>query len=200
MLQRDRARSSRSTTTGWVLKAASGGLGTLAFTLLCGCTPQAGPPPNLLMVAFDTTRADHLSCYGYRRETSPTVDALAEGGLLCEATFAPSSLTSVSASTFLTGVLPTRHGVRSLFLVGQESIAPDIPTLAERMEQAGYDTAGFVSAPPIGARCGLGRRPHTGREPRGRPRSNPDTHRENRGRRSGRARAPASKATKVAIS
>lgn len=109
------------------------------------------------MVAFDTTRADHLSCYGYERQTSPAVDALAERGLLLEQAYSASSLTSVSASTFMTGVLPPRHGVRSLFLVGQESIAPEVPTLGERLQDAGYETGGFVSAPPIGARCGLGR-------------------------------------------
>ena len=126
--------------------------------MLTACSGTEAPAvPNLLMIAFDTTRADHLSCYGYERTTSPAVDALAGRGLLLEQAYSASSLTSVSASTFMTGVLPPRHGVRSLFLVGQESIAPEIPTLAELLRDAGFATGGFVSAPPIGARCGLGR-------------------------------------------
>ena len=44
--------------------------------------PVAGidAPPNVLLVSIDTLRRDHLSCYGYERETSPNIDSLADGG------------------------------------------------------------------------------------------------------------------------
>ncbi len=156
----------RAASVGWFSAAGPGEwlAGSLTLAMLAACSKDSGlgssgpqAVPNLLMVAFDTTRADHLSCYGYERTTTPAVDALAGRGLLLEQAYSASSLTSVSASTFMTGVLPPRHGVRSLFLVGQESIAPQIPTLAELLQEAGFATGGFVSAPPIGARCGLGR-------------------------------------------
>ena len=35
--------------------------------------------PNVLLITFDTTRADHLSCYGYVRRTSPTIHSPFEG-------------------------------------------------------------------------------------------------------------------------
>ena len=38
------------------------------------------PPPNVLLVSIDTLRRDHLSCYGYERETSPNIDSLADEG------------------------------------------------------------------------------------------------------------------------
>ncbi len=147
---------------GPLARARSAGI-LLCSGLLAACSQATDSPhpaqlrPNLLLTVFDTTRADHLSCYGYPQATTPTIDALAAGGLLCEAAFAQSSLTPISASTFLTGVLPPRHGVRSLFSVGRERIESDIPTLAERLVGEGYATAGFVSAPPMGARYGLGR-------------------------------------------
>ena len=122
----------------------------------CGGGELSGPR-NLLLVVLDTTRADHLSCYGYGRATSPTVDGLAREGVLLQDAYAQSSLTPVSAGSFLTGIHPYRHGVRSLFAVAEESLAPGFATLAERLAQSGRRTAGFVSAPPMGSKYGLAR-------------------------------------------
>ena len=46
------------------------------FGLACG-RAASGPAPNILLITLDTTRADHLGCYGYARETTPHIDALA---------------------------------------------------------------------------------------------------------------------------
>jgi len=118
----------------------------------------AGPPPrNLLLVVLDTTRADHLTSYGYGVDTSPTVERLARAGTLFERAYAQSSLTPVSAGSFLSGLYPHRHGVRSLFMVAEESLAADVPTLAQWLGEAGRRTAAFVSAVPMGAQYGLDR-------------------------------------------
>jgi len=45
--------------------------------------------PNLLVITLDTTRADHLGCYGYFRDTSPNLDALAAESLLFERCIVP---------------------------------------------------------------------------------------------------------------
>ena len=130
----------------------------LSPLLLAACAPAPDVArPSLLLVVFDTTRADHLSCYGHHKPTTPTVDRLAAGGLRLDSAWAQSSLTPVSAATFLTGSLPYRHGIRSLFTVGGEVLADDVPTLAELLASEGYATAGFVSAAPMGSRYGLGR-------------------------------------------
>ncbi|HYC23702.1 MAG TPA: sulfatase-like hydrolase/transferase, partial [Candidatus Bathyarchaeia archaeon] len=45
-----------------------------------GCSSGSGAdgrPHNLLLISIDSLRADHLGCYGYARETSPTLDRLA---------------------------------------------------------------------------------------------------------------------------
>jgi len=111
-----------------------------------------------LLVVFDTTRADHLGCYGYeRRATSPTLDRLAAEGVLFEEAYSASSLTPISAGSFLSGTLPYRHGVRSLFVVGEQTLAKDVPSLFESLASSGRATAGFVSATPMGRQYGLAR-------------------------------------------
>jgi arylsulfatase A-like enzyme len=134
-------------------------LGLTGLLALVGCGAEGSPaaPKNLLLVVFDTTRADHLGCYGYGRKTSPTVDGLAKDGLLFENAYSSSSLTPVSAGSFLTGTLPYRHGVRSLFVVGEESLAGDVPALFELLQGEGRRTAAFVSARPMGRHYGLAR-------------------------------------------
>lgn len=135
--------------------------GLLLLTgVAAACAPGPSTPgdsPNLLFVIFDTTRADHLSTYGYPVETSPNVDALAAGGLQFDAAWAQASLTPISAATMFTGTLPYRHGIRSLFMVGRQSLSPETPTLAELLTASGWNTGGFVSAAPMSKRYQLDR-------------------------------------------
>ena len=140
------------------MRALAAGL-LVALAASCGGAAEVagGEPVNLLLVVLDTTRADHLSCYGHARRTTPAVDALAERGVRFAQAFSQSSLTPVSAASFLSGVWPYRTGVRSLFVVGGETVAPDVPSLFERLRAGGRRTAGFVSARPMGAHYGLSR-------------------------------------------
>ena len=41
-------------------------------------TGGAGAPRTIVLISLDTTRADHLGCYGYDQDTSPHIDELAE--------------------------------------------------------------------------------------------------------------------------
>ena len=133
----------------------------LTLTLALGsfsCGGASSEKPNLLFVVLDTTRADHLGCFGYeRRDTSPTLDALAARGVLFRSVYSQSSLTPVSAGSFLTGTWPYEHGIRSLFVVGKESLASQSPSLFETFRTAGWQTAGFVSAKPMDRQYGLDR-------------------------------------------
>jgi|GEM_PF-901401 len=65
--------------------------------------------PNILIVLVDALRPDHLGCYGYERDTSPAVDALAEDGVLFSRCIAQSSWTRPSVSSLLTGTVPPFH-------------------------------------------------------------------------------------------
>ena len=126
--------------------------------LLAACGAGEAPrPKNLLFVVFDTTRADRLSSYGNAELTTPVVDTIAENGVRFENAYAGSSLTPVSAGTFFTGRPPFEHGIRSLFNVNGQALAPEAVTLAERLAAEGMRTAGFVSAVPMSDRYGLDR-------------------------------------------
>ena len=140
-------------------RAGQAGRAALAGLLLAACGADGGTqaPANLLLVVFDTTRADHLSCYGYEEDTTPYLDTLAAEGVRFEALRAQSSLTPVSAATFLSGTLPFRHGVRSLFVVDGDSMSPEVPSLFELLRDSGRQTAAFVSAKPMGKHYGLDR-------------------------------------------
>ncbi|MBP7148035.1 MAG: sulfatase [Acidobacteria bacterium] len=102
-------------------------------------------PRNVVLVLVDALRADHLSCYGYPRPTSPHIDALAERGVLFEQAIAQKPKTSPSVASILTGTYPYRHGI-----LGSRSRLPDASvTLAERLSAAGLRTAAVVANPNL---------------------------------------------------
>jgi len=110
------------------------------WLLLTGC---AGPPPptSLLLVTVDTMRADHLGAYGYRRSTSPRMDALAREGVLFERAYTTVPRTTQSVASLLTGLYPKQNRARGLFSV----LPPGNTTLAEILKTKGYNTWAVVS-------------------------------------------------------
>ena len=107
--------------------------------------------PNVLLVSIDSLRADHLGSYGYERDTSPAIDALAREGVLFAQAIAPAPWTVPSHMTLLTGLPPEVHDVVSV----RQKLSPDAVTLAEVLQGAGYDTAAFVSGPTVMAHFGF---------------------------------------------
>lgn len=128
----------------------------LAFLLTLACSADNSPlvdqRPSVLIITLDTTRADHLGPYGYPRADTPTLDTLAEKGMVWERAYSSCPLTIPSHSTIFTGRFPPSHGVRDNgdFILGEEQV-----TLAERLQDAGYGTAAFTSAFPTQARWGF---------------------------------------------
>lgn len=115
---------------------------TAALALVWACRAPA-PPASLLLVTLDTTRADHIGAYGATNAHTPTLDGLARAGLRMERAYATVPLTIPSHSSMMTGLYPTRHGVRTN---GDAVLADSFDTLAERLRAAGYRTAASVSA------------------------------------------------------
>jgi len=68
-----------------------------------GATAEGKSVSGVVWILLDACRADHLSCYGYGRPTSPNIDALAERGTLFERNYAQAPNTLLSVSTFMTG-------------------------------------------------------------------------------------------------
>jgi arylsulfatase A-like enzyme/tetratricopeptide (TPR) repeat protein len=108
--------------------------------------------PNVIIVTMDTTRADHLACYGYPGVRTPTLDALAGRGVLFEQCAAASPLTLPSHATIMTGMYPTYHGVR---INGNTAVSEAQTTLAEVFSGRGYDTGAFIAAFVLDGRWGL---------------------------------------------
>jgi arylsulfatase A-like enzyme/Tfp pilus assembly protein PilF len=107
---------------------------------------------NVLIVTTDTTRADHIGCYGNRGVQTPVIDQLAREGVLCAHATTPSPSTLPAHSSLLTGLYPFRHGVRAN---GTFRLQDKITTLAERLKSEGYNTGAFISAFVLDSRFGL---------------------------------------------
>ncbi|HEY1758420.1 MAG TPA: sulfatase [Bryobacteraceae bacterium] len=100
--------------------------------------------PNVLLVTMDTVRADHLSLYGYARNTSPNLAKLAQTSTVFSHPVAAGNGTLTSHAALLTGVYTSWNGARSNDGV-QIPISKNFPTLAELILKQGYSTAAFVA-------------------------------------------------------
>ncbi|HUN81762.1 MAG TPA: sulfatase-like hydrolase/transferase [Phycisphaerae bacterium] len=141
-----------------VLPIRLGLLAVVAFGLT-GCSKKPSTPltgkssgQNLLLVTLDTTRADHIGCYGYSPAATPTIDGLARRGALFESAYPQAPLTAVSHTTMLTGLYPKEHGIHDN---GGVSLDPIHPTLATVFKSHGYKTGAFVASYVLDHRFGL---------------------------------------------
>ncbi len=114
--------------------------------------PAKLQPRNLVLVTIDTLRADHLGCYGYADIKTPTLDGLAQRGVLFEHAVTTTPLTPPSHASMFTGLYPYQHGVRN---TGGFVLQSSSTTLAEMLQQQGWDTAAFVGASVLKKVTGL---------------------------------------------
>ena len=98
---------------------------------------------NVVVVTLDTTRADRIGAYGARDVRTPTVDGLANDGVLFEQAVSVAPLTLPAHSSIFTGKFPPEHGVRDN---GGFFLGPEQTTLAEVLKAKGYRTGAFVAA------------------------------------------------------
>ncbi len=125
-------------------------LAVVAAASGAGCGRR--PAPNLLLVTLDTTRADHLGCYGFPLARTPAIDRLAAEGVRCSDAVTAAPITLPSHATILTGLYPPTHGVRDN---GTYALGNDAVTLAQRLKRAGYRTQAIVSALVLNRRYNL---------------------------------------------
>ena len=107
---------------------------------------------NVLIVTFDTTRADHLECYGNRSIRTPVLNRLAREGYLFGNCVTSVPATLPAHASLLTGLHPFTHGVRAngTFQLDDRNV-----TLPEILVEHGYATAGFISAYVLDSTYGL---------------------------------------------
>lgn len=137
--------------------------GTVACTILVigiawGWWVSRGPRLNVLIITLDTTRADHIGCYGDRLAATPVIDALATRGIQFEHAYTPAPLTLPSHASMFTGLYPPEHGLRTN---GKDRLDTSIPTLATQLRSRGYETGAFVASFVLDSKFGLDRGFHT---------------------------------------
>jgi len=110
----------------------------------------AGDPRDVLLITVDTLRSDHLGAYGYARETSPNIDALAARGTLFESAYTYWPKTRASFVMMLTGRTPAANG----FSNEHPQLLDFNPTLAQSLKDAGYITAAAVDNPNVASDLG----------------------------------------------
>ena len=102
--------------------------------------PEESAPPGLLWVTIDTLRADHLSAYGYARETSPRLTGLAAEGALFENASVQGMWTFQSVPSIMTSEWAQQY---VLHWEGERPVShppPDADWIPERLRQEGYRT------------------------------------------------------------
>lgn len=128
---------------------------TLPILLCCAACArpsiEAGPP-NILLISIDALRADHLSCYGYDRHTSPVLDGLAAQGTRFSKAFVNTHGTPPSHTTLLSSLYQESHrvGIESASAAGR-SVPGGVEMVQEIFAGAGWHTlavtgGGFMSS------------------------------------------------------
>jgi arylsulfatase A-like enzyme len=117
---------------------------------------------NIILITIDTLRADHLSCYGYERKTSPNIDKIANNGIIFKKAIAPSSWTAPSMVSLFTSVYPINHGITKGVIKGgetlrQEVFSSDLVTFTQILKENGYNTFGAASNLHLSKKLGFAR-------------------------------------------
>ncbi len=107
-----------------------------------GCGPFASDPrPNIVLITIDTLRGDHMTVYGYNRDTTPEIARHLAGAQVFERAFSAASYTSGSVASMLSGLYPSTHGVRDFY----RKLPEHVQILPDFLREAGYQTAAVVS-------------------------------------------------------
>jgi len=140
----------------------TGLLASMSPGIFGGCSQKK--TLNVILITLDTTRADHLSCYGYHRQTSPNLDKLAKESVVYTKAIAPSSWTLPSHASLFTGKFTSSHGAqydsdgplhltdaihapKAWQVYRARGLAQNEITLAEILRKVGYSTGAVVGGP-----------------------------------------------------
>ena len=177
-------QSSRSAGRARLLRFA-GLIASAALLSLCGCErkeqppptagpeqrpkigilPEGAPKPDIILILIDALRADRLGVYGHPGGLSPTIDAIAAQGVTFDYCVAAAPWTLPSVGSLFTSYYPRVHRALSYRVVQsmedgkraeQSVLSDEFDTLAEVLQAAGYQTAGFCAAKFLRAGYGFG--------------------------------------------
>jgi len=114
--------------------------------------------PNIVFMLVDALRKDHLSCYGYARNTTQFIDELAKNGLMFENAISQASWTSPSVASIFTskyplqigvGAIEESNGLKNLDRLLPSALNRKAKTLAEILKNGGYKTHNIGTNPYV---------------------------------------------------
>ena len=108
---------------------------------------------NVMIILFDTLRADHTGPYGATSVRTPHMDALAQRGTTFVNAFANSNWTRASVASLFTATYPNAHRTRTK----HDKLPSDMPTLAGELGKLGLRTGAFIRNPNVGVAFGFDR-------------------------------------------
>ena len=124
---------------------------------MLSCSPDDGARqdsrPNILLVVVDTLRADHVGSYGYARDTTPHLDALAADSIRYTRAFTQAPWTTPAMAALMTSRHPSSLGITNI----QSRLPDDVVLLPELLRAAGYTTGAFVSHSFVSRKWGFAR-------------------------------------------
>ena len=133
------------------------GLLSVFLTLACASPQETGPRsdvkdlrPSILLIPLDTTRFDALG-FVSGRDTTPHLDELAARGQIFSMAITPAPMTLPAHASMFTGLYPAEHGIHE----NGRRLGEEHPLLAQGLEEAGYETAAFISGFPLSRSFGL---------------------------------------------
>ena len=111
-----------------------------------------GEVRSIVLISIDTCRADYLSCYGFRRNTTPNIDAVADRSFLFENVISSVPLTLPAHGSMLTGTIPPYHGMHDNlgYRLGDYNV-----TIAEILKDYGFVTGAIISAFVLDSQFGV---------------------------------------------
>jgi arylsulfatase A-like enzyme len=119
---------------------------------------RRNPGRTVVLLAFDTVSARYTSLYGYERETTPHLAAIAKQGVTYRRAVAPSPWTLPSFASMLSGLEPAEHraGERGSSKAADKTpLAARTLTIAERLRSAGWETRAWINNPYLTRAYGL---------------------------------------------
>lgn len=110
--------------------------------------------PNVILISIDTLRADHLGCYGYKKNTSSNIDKFINDAVIFKNCFASSSTTTTSHGTIFTSLIPSHHGAN---FTQKKPFCKHVITMGEIFKNAYYRTISFNGGGQVSSKFGFDR-------------------------------------------
>lgn len=129
---------------------------SLGLAGLASVASAATRPTNLVFILTDNQGAWTLGCYGNPDIRTPNIDRLAAEGVRFTHALSSNPVCSPTRATFLTGLIPSQHGLHSFldakYMMGPEAYntLQEFTSLGEVLRYAGY-TCGLSGKWHLGA-------------------------------------------------